>query len=121
MVCRFYANRYLRLIFSFWIVSAVTVLLWVAYPTNPFAEPYLRNFAEADGLWAIVIAIPNLFIIGSDSLSYVPPSFPQYWIIPQGWTLGTELWFYLLVPLLVPSRAHVLLVLIAASLALRMM
>src|SRR5262249_37374835 len=115
LVWKFYVNRYTRLIFSFWIVAAVSLVLLLLFPPNPFARPYLRNFEEAHGIWAIVMAIPNIFIVGADSFIYFAPDLPQYWLVPQSWTLGTEIWFYLLVPVLVPARAHLLFGLIVVS------
>ena len=118
---QFYVSRMSRLLPLYWIAAATTVCLWHLFPYHPLSEPYLRNFHEATGLWAILIFIPNFLLIGSDSFIYFPqtPSWPQYWTIPQQWSLGTEIWFYLLVPLLVPARTGTLVMLILAGVLLR--
>jgi peptidoglycan/LPS O-acetylase OafA/YrhL len=117
---KFYVNRYSRLIFSFWIVAGITLALWLLYPTNPMASAGLKSMAEARGWWAVVMAVPNLFLIGADSFDYFARDLPKYWLVPQTWTLGTEIWFYLLVPLLVPARAKWLIAIIAAGIVLRL-
>lgn len=117
---QFYLSRLSRLLPAYWIVAAVTVGLWIVFPTHPLSAPYLKTFHEARGFWSVVILISNLFLIGSDSFDYFPRSLPQYWAVPQVWSLGAELWFYLLVPVLVRARTRHLLVMVAGGIGLRL-
>jgi peptidoglycan/LPS O-acetylase OafA/YrhL len=122
LIWKFYVNRYTRLIVSYWIVASVAVALWFIFPEYPLSEPYLRNLRAADGWWGALVFLSNLTLIGTDSFIYFPQGkdWPQYWAVPQIWSIGTEIWFYLLVPLLVPARLRVLVALICAGIALRL-
>jgi peptidoglycan/LPS O-acetylase OafA/YrhL len=105
----FYTNRYSRLIVPYLIVAAVT-LLFAPFPFWPagFVPGPLLGFV-------------NISMIGLDTLQFFQrcPGNCFYWIVPQSWSLGTEIWFYLLVPFLVPMKTRTLCVLLAASVALR--
>src|SRR5262249_19746754 len=57
---------------------------------------------------------------GQDLLSIVFSVNSNALIIPQGWSLALELWFYLLVPLLWRASDRTLWIIVAASVALRL-
>jgi peptidoglycan/LPS O-acetylase OafA/YrhL len=121
LIWKFYLNRYSRLIFSYWIVAAVAVSLWFIFPDNALSAPYLHTLHNSSGWFGVLVFLSNFLMIGSDSFDYFPqnPNWPIYWAIPQIWSIGTEIWFYLLVPLLVRARTRWLLVLIVAGSFLR--
>jgi peptidoglycan/LPS O-acetylase OafA/YrhL len=110
----FYGNRFLRLAIPFWIVSAVTVALmrW-----NPGVFPAQRLFETANPL----LWFTNLFLLGADWVAFFPAidRGQDAMLIPQAWSLGTELAFYLAVPLLVQLRSRWLVALLAGSVGLR--
>jgi peptidoglycan/LPS O-acetylase OafA/YrhL len=120
LIGKFYINRYTRLIVSYWIVAAVSVPLWFMFPENPSSKAYLHHLLNTDGWWGALLFLSNLTLIGSDILT-LPKEWPQYWAVPQIWSIGTEIWFYLLVPLLVPARLRLLVILICAGIALRLL
>jgi peptidoglycan/LPS O-acetylase OafA/YrhL len=122
---KFYLNRYSRLVPSYWIVASISVALWFIFPTQDLSAAFLHGLRTASGLWGAFIGFANVTLIGSDSQFYFPEFFPpgsawpQYWAVPQIWSVGAEIWFYLLVPLLVPAKTRTLIALIFAGTMLR--
>jgi peptidoglycan/LPS O-acetylase OafA/YrhL len=117
----FYSNRYSRLIVSYWVVLAGTVLLIVLMPGVSFPPAnVLANFKSESAVeWALVV-FSNLTMFGQDLLSVLFSRTSDPLLIPQGWSLALELWFYLLVPLLWRASDRTLWGIVAASLALRL-
>jgi peptidoglycan/LPS O-acetylase OafA/YrhL len=117
----FYSNRYCRLIVSYWIVLAVTVLLIALMPGVSFPPAtFLASFkSDSAGEWALVV-FSNIMMFGQDLLSVLFSLNSNALLIPQGWSLALELWFYLLVPLLWRASDRTLWIIVAASLALRL-
>ena len=117
----FYSNRYFRLIVSYWIVLAVTVLLIGLMHTVSFPPAiFLANFKSDNASeWSLLI-FSNLMMFGQDLLAILFSHTSNDLLIPQAWSLALELWFYLLVPLLWRASDRVLWIIVAASLALRM-
>jgi peptidoglycan/LPS O-acetylase OafA/YrhL len=117
----FYSNRYSRLIVSYWIVLAVTVLLIALMPGVSFPPAtFLVNFKSDNASeWALLV-FSNLMMFGQDLLSIVFSLYANALLIPQAWSLALELWFYLLVPLLWRASDRTLWIIVAASLALRL-
>ena len=117
----FYSNRYSRLLVSYWIVFTVTVLLvaWMPGFSFPPAEFLAHLKPDNAGEWPVVI-FANLSMFGQDLLSIVYSVNSNALIIPQGWSLALELWFYLLVPLLWRASDRTLWIIVAASVALRL-
>jgi peptidoglycan/LPS O-acetylase OafA/YrhL len=117
----FYSNRYSRLIVSYWVVLAVTVLLIALMPGVSFPPAtFLASFKpDSSSQWALV-AFSNLAMFGQDLLSVVYSLGSNALLIPQGWSLALELSFYLLVPLLWRASDRTLWIIVAASLGLRL-
>jgi len=111
----FYSNRYSRLIASYWIVCAATALLMIAMPKVPFPAANFRfdSTGEAALAWFF-----NIAMVGQDFASFVQLS--NALLIPQGWSLALELWFYLLVPLLWRTSDNTLWSILGASLVMRL-
>lgn len=125
----FYASRALRIYPAYFAVALSTLLL------SPWLHPDLSGFyREAPLSVAWWPALTNLTLIGQDWVMFTAVdqgalvwssdfrrSDLQLWhglLIPQAWTLGVELSFYLLAPFALRSTPR-LLTLLAASLALR--
>lgn len=127
---RFYANRALRLYPVYLVVAAMTLLAYAGAGGSAFWRIY-------DGLplaATVFLALSNLLILGQDWLmffgiehgalaftgSFAHSDVPLYQglLVPQAWTLGVELSFYLIAPFVLHSPRRLLLLLLA-SLALR--
>jgi peptidoglycan/LPS O-acetylase OafA/YrhL len=117
----FYSNRFSRLIVSYWIVLVLTVLLIALMPDVSFPPAtFFADFnSDSAGEWALVV-FSNIMIFGQDLLSVLFSLDSNALLIPQGWSLALELWFYLLVPLLWRASDRLLWSIIAASLVLRL-
>jgi peptidoglycan/LPS O-acetylase OafA/YrhL len=111
-----YVNRYLRLYPIYFVVSAITLAASMIG-----IEPELLNAYKHLPVSAICLLVTsNLLIVGQDwvmfsgirqghlvftgeSLNLEPPLY-QGLIVPQAWTLGVELSFYLIAPFVLPRR-----------------
>ena len=132
----FYSNRILRLLPTYWIalVLALFVRIYLHFanlgPSFAWADE-IENCTVAD---IILLAIPNLTLLGSDLLFIFSFSGNGSWHFNLGmaenragrflldgpaWSVGTELWFYLLVPFMARWRTLWLIGVGFASLALR--
>lgn len=126
---KFYQNRFLRL-FPTYIVVALAVLAVNMAANHAFFDLY-NKLPESAVLFLI---LANIFIVGQDWVmfagiknaalvftgSFLDSDVPLYQglLVPQAWTLGVELSFYLLAPFFLRSLKWVL-VLFLASLCLR--
>jgi peptidoglycan/LPS O-acetylase OafA/YrhL len=111
----FYSNRYSRLIASYWIICAATALLMIAMPEVPFPAGNFRFESTSETALAWFF---NIAMFGQDFASFVQLS--NALLIPQGWSLALELWFYLLVPLLWRVSDSTLWRIVSASLVIRL-
>lgn len=104
----FYLHRYLRLAPAYWLIGAITLILTILspqiYPLGKilFANNPAHNLHD---LWAIIVAgFANIFLFGLDItafFSFHAHDAAELLVIPQSWSLGTEMCFYALSPLLV--------------------
>jgi peptidoglycan/LPS O-acetylase OafA/YrhL len=111
----FYSNRYSRLMASYWIICAATALLIIAMPEVPFPAGNFRFESTSETALA---GFFNIAMFGQDFASFVQLS--NALLIPQGWSLALELWFYLLVPLLWRTSDGTLWSIVGASLVIRL-
>lgn len=128
-VGKFYANRFLRLFPIYLAVAAMTLM---AHMLSGGA--FFRIYDSLPFSAELFLVLSNIFIMGQDWLmffgiqdsalaftgSFAHSEVPLYQglLVPQAWTLGVEMSFYLLAPFVLGSPRR-LLVLLAASLALR--
>jgi peptidoglycan/LPS O-acetylase OafA/YrhL len=126
---KFYQNRVLRL-FPTYAVVAVIALLVNMVANHGFFEIYDKIPPAAD----LFLILANIFIFGQDWImfagvkngalvftgDFANSDVPLYegLLVPQAWTLGVELSFYLIAPFILRSLPRVL-ILFAASLLLR--
>lgn len=140
----FYSNRLLRLYPTFVVAQIVVLAVTFIFllPSGEWTGAFLRNVAA--GHWdppMLVALIPNLTMFGSDvmyllhhgqsgwhfTFGVAPPAGdPEagrtglYLMNPPAWSIGIELWFYLLAPWLCALRSRMLVLVAVASLALQL-
>jgi peptidoglycan/LPS O-acetylase OafA/YrhL len=132
------SNRFLRLFPVYWLVLILTILLGVfAYSFSNVnggpLQPFLNQSFNMSG-WAIFqIVFSSITLLGQDVLMFMGlnpetgnlyfsathTSLWHYMIVPQSWTVGVEIVFYLIAPFLVRRNAVTLVIIILASLLLR--
>lgn len=138
----FYTSRYLRLFPGYIAVLAATVALALYSGQLPFMDgpKFLGFLVEMPLGQAIFLVVANIVIILQDWFlflyytpgegfhfttafwAFTPPRFEHayhFLIVPQAWSLGIELLFYVCAPFLLRRRTSVLVALIALSLAIR--
>jgi peptidoglycan/LPS O-acetylase OafA/YrhL len=140
----FYASRLMKLLPIYWLISVVTILGAAAVAPSDLLPPFgigaqwQRTSLVALPLTPLAYTAATLTtLVGSDSWVWLgfavttgawstAPAYGPYATsvlgfsgAPQAWTLGLELWFYLLAPFLVRMSTTWLVGLIAASLGLR--
>lgn len=139
----FISNRLLRLYPIYWTALLLTILLAIAlyfYTNgNDFGNlTYYRDYWEQMGIASIIfLAFTNIFLFLQDTVMFLgldtgtgnlfftsnfgetsPPLF-RFLLIPQAWTIGVEIAFYLIAPFLVRRKLKIIILLIILSLALR--
>jgi len=126
---KFYANRFLRLFPIYLAVAALTLTAHIVSGGS-----FFRLYESLPFSAEVFLFLSNLFIFGQDWLmffgirdsalaftgSFANSDVPLYkgLLVPQAWTLGVEMSFYLVAPFILRSPRR-LLMLLAASLALR--
>lgn len=141
----FYTNRLARLWPMFLIAQVAIIGIALASPwtQHPQAPGYFLSDV-AHGAWRspdLAALLPNITMLGGDLLflfhhgatgwhftfGAIPPvgdpgaiRTGSFLINPPAWSIGTELWFYLLAPLLIPLRLRYLVALACASLGLQL-
>src|SRR5260370_42199117 len=68
----------------------------VSFPPATF----LADFKSDRGADWTLLVFSNLSMFGQDLVSVLLGLYSNTTLIPQGWSLSLELWFYLLVPIL---------------------
>lgn len=138
----FITNRFLRIYPVYWTVLAISLL--TSLTSGLLADKWLllspyMLFHHLLPLSAWVTAVTtNLVIFGQDAVMFLglkPPTadlffaidlhhtirpFYSFLIVPQAWTLGIELTFYLFAPLIVGLRLRSIFCLMAISFLIRM-
>jgi peptidoglycan/LPS O-acetylase OafA/YrhL len=138
----FITNRYLRLAPTYWVVLLLTVLLsltvFIAYKNSVFSFFGMYASVHFNILSLGYLIFTNLFILGqdlvvllgidpanghlyftSDFLRSTPPLF-LFLFVPQAWTLGLELTFYLLAPFILKKGFATVLLFMVLSLSIRL-
>lgn len=126
---KFYANRFLRLFPIYLTVAGLTLVAHVMsggaffrfYDALPFsAELFLvvSNLIIFGQDWLMFFGIQHSALAFTGSFAHSEVPLYQGLLVPQAWTLGVEMSFYLVAPFVLGSPRR-LLALLAASLALR--
>lgn len=130
----FYINRYLRLYPVYVIVALATLGSYMISGTFGEDVPFFETYSQVPLIGQILLTISNATLFFQDwvmftsvengtllfSIDFRLSEVLLYkgLLVPQAWTLGVELSFYLLAPFIVTSRTRIILVL-ALSLLLR--
>ncbi len=137
----FITNRFLRLFPIYWTILILTITTWVVIGivTNQPAM-ILSNYSSVHlNIFSITFLIfSNIFIFGQDMVMFLginaqnghlfftsnfantSPPFWHFLFIPQAWTLGLELMFYLIAPFIVKKSLKVIMLIILLSILLRL-
>lgn len=137
----FYFNRFLRLFPAYWIVLAVTLAIsalgWTALPGGSLLYHWKDWYAQLSWQTVVFGVFTNLSIFFQDLVMFmaVDPATgllkwtSNFWweakpawhllIVPQAWSLGVELLFYLVAPWLLRRPVWQIGAVAVASLALR--
>jgi len=141
-VTLFYENRLLRLFPAYLLVLALSVLFPIVFADGDFPgyAAIKNSFDTADWLSQLLIVVSNLTMVFSDAALFfnldpqsgqlVPigaastaeatdPLIHSFLYVPQIWTVGVELLFYLTAPFVV-HRFRLVMALLSASLLLRL-
>jgi peptidoglycan/LPS O-acetylase OafA/YrhL len=138
----FITNRLIRLYPIFWVVLLLTVLGCLAIGWSTFGQvfPKFGNYLSVKpNFWSFLyLILTNILIFGQDIVLFLginptdgslfftddftktqPPLY-FFLFIPQAWSLGIELAFYLIAPFILRRGTRFVLVLLAFSLLLRL-
>ncbi|MGE0095276.1 MAG: acyltransferase family protein [Alphaproteobacteria bacterium] len=126
----FWINRYLRLAPAYAVVSLIVYLTIGRFALGGLdvgdrALILLSQFTMiGQDVFMFLGYEPGSgrWFLTSDFHALTPAQIPAYrmMMIPQGWSIGVELWFYALAPFLVLRRTGTLVAIIAAALLLRL-
>ena len=132
----FLSNRFLRIFPAYWAVLGLTLLARSAgFQSFGYGWNSVASGHAFPTLTAVYVFAANLLIFGQDLLLFLgmnqqgrlyptanfletDPRLYTFLFVPQAWSLGVELTFYLVAPLLVRKRLRIVVAIIAASLAL---
>jgi len=139
----FITNRFLRLFPTYWttliITFLVALLLFFTIDENSGIIYRYIHYAKEFGFGNMLLLVfSNIFILGQDWLLFfgidletghlffttnfkdtLPPLY-KFQFIPQAWSIGTELTFYLIAPFLVRKKLNIIIPIILGSLLLRL-
>lgn len=137
----FISNRFLRIFPIYWVVIGLTVgLSFISFFTfNDWMRltPYVAYNEFMDFRTLAFLGVTNIFLFGQDIVMFLGlnletgslfftnnfvltnPQLDNFLFIPQAWTIGLELLFYLLAPFVVRKRIRVIMLLIACSIIIR--
>ncbi|MGO9112462.1 MAG: acyltransferase family protein [Thermoguttaceae bacterium] len=132
----FLSNRFLRIYPIYWITVVLSIFAWATcYLLTGQAGPLAARVSV--GLpGCAVLGVCNALIFGQDAVLFTAldahgglvwtsncwsssPPVSEFLLVPQAWSLGVELLFYLCAPFLVRRSPRILIGVILTSLALR--
>lgn len=131
----FYENRFLRIYPIYAVVALFTLAMYlVAGGLFGIEAPFVEAFHSLGPVAKLSLIVTNITVLGQDLILFtgVRDGTFQFvsdynqsevivWhglVVPQAWTLGVEMSFYILAPFVLP-RMRVILVLLGLSLTLR--
>jgi len=137
-IYRFYLNRFLRLAAVYWFVLLISILVAFLVGSTFYLpiSSYIETISALSWWGKLYILFANFFMIGLDTMMFLkvgdnhslqftglsyagPMPIQSLFVIPQAWSLGVELWFYLSAPILVKRKTRTLVLICAASVVIR--
>lgn len=139
----FISNRLLRLFPIYWTILILTILysvvvMFTSNGTDLGSFSYFSIYWNNMGVGTVFYLIfTNIFLFLQDTVMFLSldttsgslffvrnfhdhePALYNFLMVPQAWTIGVEIAFYLIAPFLVRRKLKVIIPLIAASLLLR--
>jgi peptidoglycan/LPS O-acetylase OafA/YrhL len=139
----FLSNRLLRLFPIYWVVFVLTIIVSLVFAYHSQGtfwsrlQPYI-DFKNQMALPSLILLFfTNVFLIGQDLVMFLglgktghlfftsnfwntSPYLYNFLLVPQAWTIGLEITFYLIAPFLVRKKFRVILLFIFISLAIRL-
>lgn len=140
----FISNRFLRLYPIYWCVLVLTIIwcIIMIYSSNKLAENSLMTFIQyfhtLNSPTFIYLVLSNIFVFGQDIALFLGldqsngglfftenfrltnPHLHTFIFVPQAWTIGLELMFYLIAPFLLRRKTWLILLLITLTLSLKL-
>jgi len=139
----FISNRFLRLLPTYWMVvlcMIITSIIWYNFSeqnSSLFFEKFNNHFSELSFSSVLVVIFSDIFLIFQDVFLFLGFSIDGHYefvkdfrttnlslsifsVVPQAWTIGMEIMFYLLVPFLVRLKNYFLIGIAIASFLLRL-
>lgn len=137
----FLSNRFLRLYPIYWVVLGLTIgasfISYFAYNDWLRLTQYVVYHDIMNIKTLVFQGFANIFLFGQDMVMFLGmdsekgtmffsnnfnktnPPFHTFLFVPQAWTIGMELLFYIVAPFLVRRKTKIILLIITASLLLR--
>ena len=135
----FISNRFLRLFPIYWATLLLTIIFYVGIIgiNAGVSGNYFYYYDKISFGSLIFLVFTNLFIFFQDAVMFLgldmttgdlfftsnfrdtQPQLHSFLFIPQAWTLGVELVFYVIAPFLVRRKLHIIIPIIFLSLLLR--
>jgi len=138
----FLSNRFLRLYPMFWVVLCLTILASII--SSVFSHkwlmlsPYIKYFDIMTIQTLFFQIFANIALFGQDIVMFLgmnqesgvmyftsdfstsDPMFWEFLFVPQAWSLGIEVMFYLIAPFIVRKSNHFIVLLIILSISIRL-
>jgi peptidoglycan/LPS O-acetylase OafA/YrhL len=137
----FLSNRFLRLYPIYWVVLGLTIgasfISYFAYNDWLRLTQYVVYHDIMNIKTLVFQGFANIFLFGQDIVMFLGmdpekgtmyfsnnfnetnPPFHTFLFVPQAWTIGMELLFYIVAPFLVRRKTKIILTIITVSLLLR--
>lgn len=138
----FLSNRFLRLYPIFWAVLLLTIaasiVSYVLFKDWGKLSLYVQYWETFKTETIVFLIMTNIILFGQDVVMFLglnpetggmyfthsfwetSPRFHKFLFLPQAWSLGIELMFYLIAPFIVRRNIFFILILIALSMLVRM-
>jgi peptidoglycan/LPS O-acetylase OafA/YrhL len=116
---RFYLNRFLRLFPIYWLIAVISLIFKIATYYQGTGN-FFQVYDEVGLIGSVFLIISNLILIGQDWVMFtgvengffgLSSSFNQSEVlvyegllVPQAWTLGVEISFYLIAPFILRHK-----------------
>lgn len=126
----FYINRFVRLYPMYICVAIVTIVYYLLFDSTDSSNAFFSVYRNIDQLGALSLIIANITIFGQDWIMFTGSVGGVFkfisdfqatdfivWhglVVPQAWTLGVELSFYLVAPFVLRDKRYMVLLFLAS-------